>query len=91
MEAKYDEHGVLGAEADEAPPGSINNEYNLAHEHNQLERGLKSRHIQFLALGMELLFLCAGTSQCTQKQLTFGYNRWCDRNRTLRWIWRHPP
>lgn len=60
MDAKYDEHGVRGTEADEAPPGSINNEYNLAHEHNQLERGLKSRHIQFLALGMELLFLCFG-------------------------------
>jgi len=28
-----------------------NPEYNLATGHNQLERGLKSRHIQFLALG----------------------------------------
>lgn len=27
-------------------------EYNLADSHDQLERGLKSRHIQFLALGM---------------------------------------
>ena len=26
-------------------------EFNLAAEHDQLERGLKSRHIQFLALG----------------------------------------
>lgn len=26
-------------------------EYNLASEHDQLARGLKSRHIQFLALG----------------------------------------
>ncbi len=29
-----------------------NPEYNLARDHNQLERGLKSRHIQFLALGL---------------------------------------
>lgn len=29
-----------------------NSEFNLANTHNQLERGLKSRHIQFLALGM---------------------------------------
>jgi yeast amino acid transporter len=28
-----------------------NVEYNLANTHDQLERGLKSRHIQFLALG----------------------------------------
>jgi amino acid transporter len=28
-----------------------NIEYNLANSHDQLERGLKSRHIQFLALG----------------------------------------
>ena len=28
-----------------------NNEYNLAEHHDQLARGLKSRHIQFLALG----------------------------------------
>ena len=28
-----------------------NPEYNLAAGHDQLERGLKSRHIQFLALG----------------------------------------
>lgn len=30
----------------------MNPEFNLAHDQNQLERGLKSRHIQFLALGM---------------------------------------
>lgn len=30
-------------------------EYNLSHGENQLERGLKSRHIQFLALGTHLL------------------------------------
>lgn len=71
MEAKYDEHGVLGAEADEAPPGSINNEYNLAHEHNQLERGLKSRHIQFLALGMQPLFLLRGHITMYTKQQSY--------------------
>lgn len=31
-----------------------NIEYNLANSHDQLERGLKSRHIQFLALGKSL-------------------------------------
>lgn len=29
----------------------VDPELNLATAHNQLERGLKSRHIQFLALG----------------------------------------
>lgn len=30
---------------------ATNTEYNLAKEHDQLERSLKSRHLQFLALG----------------------------------------
>lgn len=34
-----------------------NPEFNLATGQNQLERGLKSRHIQFLALGTAA-FLC---------------------------------
>lgn len=33
----------------ESPTGD--REFNLAGQHEQLERGLKSRHIQFLALG----------------------------------------
>ncbi|RDA84879.1 hypothetical protein CP532_2084 [Ophiocordyceps camponoti-leonardi (nom. inval.)] len=33
------------------PPEDVANEYNLARQHDQLARGLKSRHIQFLALG----------------------------------------
>ncbi|KHO00261.1 amino-acid permease inda1 [Metarhizium album ARSEF 1941] len=35
----------------EVGPMSENAEYNLAEQHDQLARGLKSRHIQFLALG----------------------------------------
>ncbi|KAG0032485.1 hypothetical protein BGZ82_006511 [Podila clonocystis] len=35
----------------EANQPADNSEYNLAKEHDQLARGLKSRHIQFLALG----------------------------------------
>lgn len=55
MENKYDEHGFKGGEEDVGRPASLHNEYNLAQGHNQLERGLKSRHIQFLALGMLIL------------------------------------
>jgi yeast amino acid transporter len=45
MEPKYDNE-FKGEEQETNP------EFNLAQGHNQLERGLKSRHIQFLALGM---------------------------------------
>ncbi|KAK2595203.1 hypothetical protein QQS21_007056 [Conoideocrella luteorostrata] len=40
--ATHDSEGAYPAE---------NGEYNLAEQHDQLARGLKSRHIQFLALG----------------------------------------
>lgn len=40
----------LNLEASQAPM-TENVEYNLAGTHDQLERGLQSRHIQFLALG----------------------------------------
>ncbi|KFY30092.1 hypothetical protein V494_08273 [Pseudogymnoascus sp. VKM F-4513 (FW-928)] len=43
-----------GPSAEETELGTVlttNPEYNLANGENQLERGLKSRHIQFLALG----------------------------------------
>ncbi|KFZ08031.1 hypothetical protein V502_09591 [Pseudogymnoascus sp. VKM F-4520 (FW-2644)] len=43
-----------GPSAEETELGTVlttNPEYNLTHGQNQLERGLKSRHIQFLALG----------------------------------------
>lgn len=46
----YDDPGAVETEL-----GTVlttNPEYNLTHGQNQLERGLKSRHIQFLALGM---------------------------------------
>ncbi len=42
-------------EAQEEQVEKVNPEYNLTHVENQLERGLKSRHIQFLALGTHLL------------------------------------
>lgn len=49
-EQKYD-NGFKGEEQEATV------EYTLAHGHNQLERGLKSRHIQFLALGMPSLLV----------------------------------
>lgn len=52
MEPEYDDNALKGAEEEAVRPGSVHNEFNLAQGHNQLERGLKSRHIQFLALGM---------------------------------------
>ena len=49
-EKKYDES--LDPETNGS---STNPELNLALSHDQLARGLKSRHIQFLALGGYLL------------------------------------
>jgi amino acid transporter len=37
---------------------TVNPEFNLAQQHDQLERGLKSRHIQFLALGKSSYHNC---------------------------------
>lgn len=49
MDTKSNENVFKGEEQE----ASV--EYNLAQgQHKQLERGLKSRHIQFLALGMSL-------------------------------------
>lgn len=53
MDSKYENHEFKGAEEDVGRAGSVGNEYNLAEGGNQLERGLKSRHIQFLALGTQ--------------------------------------
>lgn len=58
MESK-DDYEFKGEEQDLGlPAASSNNEFNLARGHNQLERGLKSRHIQFLALGIASLCIC---------------------------------
>jgi amino acid transporter len=48
-ESTYGE-GKENAEVEQS--ATRNSEYNLATEHDQLQRGLKSGHIQFLALGM---------------------------------------
>lgn len=51
---KYEGEPDVGAPAHkdvESSRPAENVEYNLANSHDQLERGLKSRHIQFLALG----------------------------------------
>jgi len=48
----------------ESPPAEGNEEFNLAVKGQQLERGLKSRHIQFLALGGAIgtgLFIGSGS------------------------------
>ncbi|KAJ6446853.1 proline-specific permease [Purpureocillium lavendulum] len=49
MEKKEEDSGY-GLNVEAPRPGETN-EYNLAEQHDQLARGLKSRHIQFLALG----------------------------------------
>jgi amino acid permease len=80
MEHKESDDGFK-AEQQETNP-----EYNLApgRGQNQLERGLKSRHIQFLALGMAFislpLFLC-------DPLLTV--HRWSYRHWALRRFWRY--
>ncbi|UNI13706.1 hypothetical protein JDV02_000425 [Purpureocillium takamizusanense] len=50
MMEKKEETGY-GLNVEASRPGETTNEYNLAEQHDQLARGLKSRHIQFLALG----------------------------------------
>lgn len=48
MAEKHNEATASDIEASNSNQGV---ELNLANTHDQLERGLKSRHIQFLALG----------------------------------------
>jgi len=73
MDTKYNENGFKG-EGQEA-----NVEYNLAQgQHQQLERGLKSRHIQFLALGGAIgtgLFVGSGSilAETGPASLFMGY------------------
>lgn len=62
----------------EASQPAENTEFNLANQHDQLERGLKSRHIQFLALGGAIgtgLFVGSGgiLSQCGPAPLFLAY------------------
>ncbi|KAJ3523548.1 hypothetical protein NM208_g12408 [Fusarium decemcellulare] len=62
----------------EASHQGENVEYNLANSHDQLERGLKSRHIQFLALGGAIgtgLFIGSGAilSRTGPAPLFMGY------------------
>ena len=52
MDFKREEDGPSAEETELGTVLTTNPEYNLTHGQNQLERGLKSRHIQFLALGM---------------------------------------
>ena len=57
-------------------------EFNLADSRKQLERGLKSRHIQFLALGASQIM------PMVLQKLTDS--RWCNWNRTICRFWEHP-
>ncbi|KAF9570597.1 hypothetical protein EC968_001672 [Mortierella alpina] len=50
MEKKEDDSFSHSGKIEACQPAD-NSEYNLAEQHDQLARGLKSRHIQFLALG----------------------------------------
>lgn len=52
-----DGHDNGKADVESPHPEPNEEEFNLAAKHEQLERGLKSRHIQFLALGECLFFL----------------------------------
>ena len=69
-----DEHGFKEKET--------NPEFNLADPRKQLERGLKSRHIQFLALGM--------APTVTFKYVTLTRDRWRNWYRIVCWFWEHP-
>ncbi|KAF8861805.1 hypothetical protein BDZ45DRAFT_671624 [Acephala macrosclerotiorum] len=67
-----DEQAFKGEEQETNP------EFNLTHGQNQLERGLQSRHIQFLALGGAIgtgLFVGSGgiLSDCGPAPLFMGY------------------
>jgi amino acid permease len=53
MDAKQSNYGKEGEYLDGEEGMVRHSEYNLASGNDQLQRGLKSRHIQFLALGME--------------------------------------
>ncbi|TVY84086.1 Proline-specific permease [Lachnellula suecica] len=71
MESKT-ENEFMGEEME------MNPEFNLTQGQNQLERGLKSRHIQFLALGGAIgtgLFVGSGSilSDCGPAPLFMGY------------------
>lgn len=62
----------------EASQPAESSEFNLAQQHDQLERGLKSRHIQFLALGGAIgtgLFVGSGAilSKCGPAPLFMAY------------------
>jgi hypothetical protein len=59
-----------------------NPELNLADPRKQLERGLKSRHIQFLALGRCQII--------TFKAPELIEYRWCNWNRIVCRFWKHP-
>ncbi|CAM1506346.1 Fc.00g059870.m01.CDS01 [Cosmosporella sp. VM-42] len=68
----------LNPEASNSPADNDGHEYNLANKHDQLERGLKSRHIQFLALGGAIgtgLFIGSGVilSRTGPASLFLGY------------------
>lgn len=52
MENKKSDYGEGTEYAEGEQAMTRDTEYNLASENDQLHRGLKSRHIQFLALGM---------------------------------------
>ncbi|KAI9052380.1 hypothetical protein LZ554_003730 [Drepanopeziza brunnea f. sp. 'monogermtubi'] len=76
--AVYEETGPKLSDELKAESQDGNPEFNLATGHNQLERGLKSRHIQFLALGGAIgtgLFVGSGgiLSETGPAPLFMGY------------------
>lgn len=82
MEKKVSQEGHASADSYnlnlEASQPAQSAEFNLANKHDQLERGLKSRHIQFLALGGAIgtgLFVGSGgiLSKCGPAPLFMAY------------------
>lgn len=59
VESKAVDNGqALDIDIGQARTLSADGTPNLLAKHNQLERGLKSRHIQFIALGGAYVFFC---------------------------------
>lgn len=85
--------GEYGLNIEASQPAEVA-EFNLANQHDQLARGLKSRHIQFLALGKCLFFFAwaFAFAPCARFFrlgicLLIPDCRWCHRYWSLRRLW----
>lgn len=67
MEKETTQHVDDGTLNPEVSRPAENSKFNLAAQHDQLQRGLKSRHIQFLALGMFCHFFYYFFNHCISR------------------------